>query len=107
MNIITYLRTILRLKYAIDRADEAHQKTGDRYYVLPGPNDKLIILNRRQFRSLKKQGRISHRARILDLQKECFYCTPYQNGVGALSPHIRQLKRKMYLEYTDYQLRSR
>ena len=102
MNIFTYFKSILRLKYAIDKADQAHMKTGDRYYVMPNYNGKLIIMNRRQFRLLKKQERIPQKACVFDLQKECFYCTPYQNGQGALPENIIQAKRKMYLEYVEH-----
>lgn len=101
MNIFIYLKSIIRLNYAIDKADRAHEKTGERYYVLPDHNNKLIILDRYHFRKLKKKGRLTYKANIFDMQRECFYCTAYKNGEGALNQKIIKVKRKMYLEYVQ------
>lgn len=81
---------------AIRKADKAHADDGKRYYVLPSAEGKLLIMDRENFRILKHKHYINSRARVQDLVNECFYCTPYRNGDGALSPEQLSIKRKQY-----------
>lgn len=102
MNIFRKLRATIRLNEAVVQADQAHKQTGERYYVMPnGKSEKLIIMDRFNFRKLKQKGYLSRSAFVNDLERECFYCTPYRNGSGALSGFIAKLKRKEYFTYLD------
>lgn len=100
MNIFKRIRAALRLKEAVRQADNAHKKTGERYYVMPNGNSgKLIIMDRYNFRKLKHKGYLSHKVIVRDLEIECFYCTPYRNGSGELSKSVIDLKRKQYISW--------
>lgn len=101
MNIFNYIIALSKLEYAIHMANKAHEQDGQRYYILPDANDRLIILTRYTFRKLKKQGLISSKATITDIIRESFYFTPHANGTGALSPAAQKAKRKMYLKYIE------
>lgn len=100
-----FKRIIAALKYseAIRKADKAHAQTGMRYYVLPlsGKGKKLIIMDRKNFRILKHKHYINHNTYIADLERECFYCTPYKNGSGTLPEEAKVLKQKEYLQWYD------
>ena len=98
MHIFQKLKASLRLREAVRKADEAHQQTGERYYVMPASADgcKLIIMDRFNFRKLKQKGYITRKAYVADIERECFYFTPYRNGTGAITPEIANLKRNQY-----------
>ena len=93
----------LRYREAVKQADEAHAKSGERYYVMPvtveGSKPKLLIMNRSNFRKLKQKHYISHKATQRDLINECFYCTPYRNGDGYLDARGRRIKLSLYFSY--------
>ena len=100
MNIIKKLRASIRLNEAVVQADKAHEETGERYYVMPnGKSGKLIIMDRFNFRKLKQKGYVSHNVFVNDLGRECFYCTPYRNGNGALPKEVVTVKRRQYMEF--------
>lgn len=101
MNIFQKLKASLHLREAVRKADEAHQQTGERYYVMPASADgcKLIVMNRFNFRKLKQKGYITHKAYVYDLERECFYFTPYRNGSCAISTEIENIKRRQYLDW--------
>ena len=103
MNIFRKIKAILRLREAIRKADEARSKDGQRYYVMPtsGTSGQLIIMNRENFRKLKHKGYISHTTFVNDLERECFYCTPYRNGLKELSPEEIAIKRKQYYSWVE------
>lgn len=101
MNLFQKLKAALRLRVAAKKADEAHRHTGERYYVMPltGSKGKLIIMDRPNFRKLKQKGYITHNAHVADLEKECFYFTPYRNGTGGIAPEVENLKRQQYYRW--------
>lgn len=100
MNIFKRFRAVLRLKEAVRQADKAHKETGERYYVMPnGDSGKLIIMDRSNFRKLKQKRYVSHNVFVSDLERECFYCTPYRNGNGALPTEVITMKRRQYMEF--------
>lgn len=100
MKMFKRFRAALRLKEAVRQADDAHKKTGERYYVMPNGNSgKLIIMDRYNFRKLKHKGYLSRKAFVRNLEMECFYCTPYRNGSGKLPRNVIDLKRKQYISW--------
>lgn len=101
MNIFRKLSDYTRLYYAVKKADEAHVRTGERYYVIPGDNGKLIVMNRFEFRKLKQKGYISRKASVNDLIRESFYFTPHKNGSGCITPEYESLKREEYYAYMN------
>lgn len=112
MNIFQKLKATLRYDEAVRKADEAHEKTGNRYYVMPvyGSKGKLIVIDRPNFRIMKKKGYISRDARVFHLEKECFYCTPYRNGSngsGKLMPGDAEIRRKSYMTWYSDSIKRR
>lgn len=103
MNFFITIKAFLRLYEAMRQANKAHNHNGQRYYVMPtsGTSGQLIIVDRANFRKLKRKGYINRNNFISDLQNECFYCTPYRNGMGALSSKAIALKKKQYYSWLD------
>ncbi|MDD6007660.1 MAG: hypothetical protein PUC21_10210 [Bacteroidales bacterium] len=103
MNIFKRIKASLRLMEAIRKADFAHKQNGGRYYVMPttGNSGQLIIMDRSAFRKLKQKNYIRQNTFVKDLEAQCFYCTSYKNGNGALSPEVAEAKRLMYLEWIN------
>lgn len=109
MNIFQKLKATLRLREAVKKADEAHSKTGERYYVMPlsGSKGKLIIMDRFNFRKLKQKGYISYEAHVRDLETECFYFTAYRNGTCGIVPEVESFKRKQYYRWYAQCIKNR
>lgn len=101
LNIFKRLQAALRLREAVRQALKAHFTTGHRYYVMPtsGTSGQLVIMDRENFRKLKQKGYINRNTFVNNLKQECFYCTPYRNGMGALSPEVIAIKRKNYINW--------
>lgn len=109
LNRFQKLKAVLRLREAVRKAEEAHSKTGERYYVMPlsSSNGKLIIMDRFNFRKLKQKGYITHKAHVFDLEKECFYFTPYRNGTSGILPEVESLKRQQYYRWYAQCIKNR
>lgn len=103
MNVFKRLRASLRLREAIRQADKAHSENGHRYYVMPtsGTSEQLVIMDRGNFRKLKQKRYISPQVFVKDLEKECFYCTPYRSGAGELSQEDIEKKRSQYFAWLN------
>lgn len=103
MNIFMKIKATLRLREAMRQAEEAHGENGQRYYVMPtsGTSGQLIIMDRDNFRKLKQKHYISYSTFVSDLERECFYCTPYRNGTGELSAVAIAMKKKQYFSWLD------
>lgn len=103
MNIFKKIRASLRLREAVRQADKAHQENSGRYYVMPttGTSGQLVIMDRNNFRKLKQKHYISYNTFVRDLEIECFYCTPYRSGMGALSTKDIALKKEQYYSWLE------
>lgn len=101
MNIFKKFKAYLRFREAIRQADKAYVNTNQRHYVLPTPDGMLIIMNRKNFRELKRKGYIDRRAYVLGLENGCLYCTPYGNGTRGMNNETREERFKRYIEILD------
>ena len=96
-----HLKARLTLARAVELADRRWAKNGERYYVMPY-GVKLYIICRREFKKMKTAGLINVNAKVRDLDIECFYATPYCDGVkGKYNDEILKLKRKQWIDYCD------
>lgn len=102
--LTTWIATI-NLWVAVKKADNAYAKAeiknarDKRYYVMPDYNDKLIVMNRTEFRKLKIHKRMDGDAQVKHLIKESFYFTPYSGYNQVIQPNVKRLKRIMYIKY--------
>ena len=92
------LRDYLRYREAVEIADAAHEKDSDRYYVMPSMDGKLIIVDRKNFRLLKRKGYISKTATMGSTITECFYFTPNIQRI----PISEEWRRKKYDQYKKW-----
>ena len=101
-NPISKFFDYLRYREAVRKADEAHAKTGERYYVMPTEDrKKLLVIDRANFRKMRHKGYINKQAVVRDLISEAFYFTPYRNGNGYLNEEGRKFKLKLYFSYCE------
>lgn len=110
MNIFQKIKAFITLEKAIKEADELFAQTKERQYVIPIDTRgkvKLLIVNRKNFRKLKQKGYISYKAKIIDVDRECFYHTPYKNGGGKLHDVIKKRKRENYYKWYDFVLKNK
>ena len=69
MNWFSRLVAGLKLREAINKADDAFRENGNRYYVLPSWRGKdLIVMDRKSFRQLKHK-RYIHTRHSLEMWK--------------------------------------
>ena len=92
------LRDYLRYREAVEMADAAHEKDSDRYYVMPSMDGKLIIVDRKNFRLLKRKGYISKTATMGSTITECFYFTQNVQRI----PISEEWRKKKYDQYKEW-----
>ncbi len=101
---IRYLRATLRLRNAINYANEAHARNHQRFYVLPMLGGGLMVTDRYNFRKGKQSGRVltgsvSQTPTMRDVMRECFYFTPLGNGTDTISDNTLKSKRRQYYRW--------
>ncbi|MGN0032432.1 MAG: hypothetical protein ACI358_01430 [Candidatus Limimorpha sp.] len=103
MNIFKKIKASVRFREAVIMADKAHTENGQRYYVMPtsGTSGQLVVMDRNNFRKLKRKQYINSKKFVRDLEAECFYCTPYRNGACVLSEEEVVLKRSQYFSWLE------
>lgn len=103
MNPFRKVKAYLRYREAVRKADEAYEKTGKRFYVVPtsGKTKTLLIMDRENFRKLKQKRFITRNAYIRDLENKCFYATPYRNGSGKFSNAVLSVKKMQYYQWYE------
>lgn len=98
ISFILYPYRRLLLNAAIAKADSLYAKYGERFYVTWAADDRLTVINRKQFRIMKAHNYISKKAFISDLLRESLYFTPDRGGNSPITPHVLAMKRKMYFQ---------
>lgn len=98
-NAFYCLKDYLRYRKAVMMADDAHAKDGDRYYVMPSMDGKLLVMDRKNFRALKRKGYIQKNATMQSAIAECFYYTSRIGGAEVMPEHVRTMK---YSEYKSW-----
>lgn len=88
----------MRYNYAVKMAEKAHKQKGERFYVMPDHNDKLIVMSRRDMRILRRYRFMARSVNMYAIMKECFYATADRKG-QKLSESILKAKRDMYIQY--------
>lgn len=99
MNIFQQFFAYLRLRTAVRKADEAYSLHRRRFYVLPGADRSLVVMDRSNFRMLKRKGYISQKAFTRDALFESFYFSPCADGSGRLSEADRRCKVRQYFSW--------
>lgn len=101
MNIFRKFVARLRFREAVKRADAAHAKNGQRYYILPTKGGGLVIMDRKNFRLLRSKRYIFRGAKVPDLVVKSLYFTPYRNGNGGMNEAARQKAFERYLAFLE------
>ena len=88
----------IKLNLAISKADYAFNSTGERFYVMPNYDGKLLIINRQMFRLWKRKHLLNQEETINRLMVTSFYFTPNKGGF-RLSQKDKDAKRRMYFKW--------
>lgn len=102
MNIFRKFKAYLQLRDAVKKADELHAKHGERFYVVNGSDGQLVIMNRKNFRLLKRKHYIDADVTMKDLAMGCFYFTPQRDGQGAIGNAEAILRRMKFYEWKEH-----
>ena len=98
-NLFSKFRDYLVYREAVRLADAQHEKNHSRYYVVPSKSGKLMVVDRKNFRILKRKHYVNSTATLKDMEIECFYHTPHGNESGKLSHQDIAFKRRKYFAY--------
>lgn len=108
MNLFQKFFAYLRLREAVIRADRAYHQTGTRHYVMPsfGGDRKLLVIDRSNFRILKRKGYINQKAMTHDMMLESFYFTPHRDGSGWLTEKDRRVKVRQFFSWYAAEIKA-
>lgn len=97
------INSYIKYEKAVRMADESFAMTGERSYIIKGVGKtgkhQLLIVDRKNFRILKRKGYINHSYRIADVERNCFYCTPYLTGQGTMSEDAKALGKERAINW--------
>lgn len=99
MNIFKKLKYYLMYRRAVIMANDNYNATATRHYVMPTPQGKLMVVDRSNFRLLKRKHYINPNATLGHLAAECFYHTPQRDGTRAMSPQVAKARRTLYWQW--------
>lgn len=84
-------------------ADAAHRATGARHYVMAGSREgnkpALVVVDRNNFRTLKRKGYLPQTTSLGDLVRDSFYFTSHRDGSGWLTTEDARAKRERYFRW--------
>lgn len=84
-------------------ADQAHAKTRQKFYVLPTKDGKLVVMDRKNFRGLRRKGYISRDAKVPALSTNSVYHTADARGMGYIDPRFLRYKFNDYIKFLKAQ----
>lgn len=83
---------------ALEEAVAAYRASGKRQYVVKGRlkdgKKTLRVLDRKNFRFLRRKGCIDGRFRMMDMERLCFWHTAHGNGEGEMDEMEMEWRRK-------------
>ena len=101
MNPFKKLKAYLRFHEAVRKAEEAHARTGARYYVIPASKGILLVTDRKNFRQMKQKGYIKRGITVANLIAYSFYYTPYRGGSQPIEATYAAEKKKSYYRWYE------
>lgn len=101
MNLFRKFKAMLQLREAIKKADNAHAATGERFFVMPTTDGKLLVMDRRNFRKLKFKNYVKRNVVINNLLTESFYFTPCRGERLPMAEDLRKKKVKQFFEWKE------
>lgn len=88
------------LKLAIWLANLKQQAFNRRFFVILGPDDRLMTVCNRDIKYFRKKGYLPKSFTSLDLLEKAFYYTAAsRNNLNELSVEQRRKRRQIYLAY--------
>lgn len=103
IKLLRHLKARISYTLAVREAEEAHARNRQRYYVVPGMNGKLVVIDRKNFREIRDKHYISRRTRFNLLATKSYYYTPYgnDNPLDRMSSSMMRTKMKEYIAWAD------
>lgn len=107
MNPFRKFKAALELREAIKKANNAHANTGERFFVMPYIDGRLVVMDRKNFRKLRFKGYINRGVYVNDLLLDSFYFTPCRSGNMPMSESLRKNKVKRFFEWKELLLKKK
>lgn len=101
MNVFRKFKAFLRFREAVKQADQAHALNRRCFYVLPSVGNKLVVMDRKNFRELRRKRYISRNAKVPQLKYMSVYHTPDARGMGGVPPEYLREKFHDYLRWME------
>ena len=104
MNILKKVYRTLKAniiyEMAIFKLDDAYHKNPRRYYLLiDHSTGGFIIVDRNNFRALKRKHYISPKATMQNLRNDCTVHTPYADGTGLMPLVVLRERKRAYIKW--------
>lgn len=104
---IRNLRSRIQYDIAVKKAENEHEKNKSRYYVIPAESGKLIVLDRQNFRLLKKKKYFSNNISTTNLLYQSYYYTADRSGKGEMPKNRMLGKKKDFVLWKEKMYRKR
>lgn len=103
IRLLKKLKALMVYNKAVHAADLASSREGgNRYYVMPSTRrGKVIIVDRANFRLLRKKHYVNKDMKIQDCVNNCFYHTKDRKG-EAMHPLLIEKGRKRFIDWALY-----
>lgn len=90
-----YLYLNYKLNKAVRIADARQEETGITQYVVKGKGDSLLVLTRKQYRTLVNK-RKARKVTAEQMYQGCFYCTRWFDKDTPTPREVIERKRRMF-----------
>lgn len=98
MKIVIKLKAKIAFIKAVRLAEDSHAKDGDRYYILPSGDGKLVVVDKMNFKRLRRKHYIGKNYTPSRLVDECFYYTANYHE-GGMCDETRRKMMKSYVKW--------
>lgn len=96
-------KILAQVKYdrAVKMANKAYEETGHMHFVIPNRNGKivLVVMDRKNFRSIRDKGYIDKNARMLHLYATCVYHTPNAKGENGMTADAISWRKRKFISW--------
>lgn len=104
---IRSLKSRIQFNMAKRQAEEQHARTNERFYVIPSEKGKLVIMDRKNFRMLKRKKYFSQQMSTTNLMLQSYYYTPDRAGKNGMTPESVKARKEAFSLWKEKLYRQR
>lgn len=107
MKFLRELKSKMQFDKAVEQADKEYSKSRNRQYVVPDKDGKLIVMDRKNFRLLKRKSYMPAGMNTPTLMNASYYHTQDRGGNSPMSPEQVQKNKDSYVLWREQLYRAR